>query len=148
MDHELRSPTTDAEWATYHAIRREVLFERRGNGAAYDPNHPDEMRPGNYPLVLWFGVEAVGVIRVDLDAEKGVAFFRRVAVREDLHGHGHGRRLLEHAERFVRTRGFSHIVSYVDPSAVGFYERCGFHRAIDAGPGSSVLMRKAIADAR
>ena len=95
---------------------------------------------------LW-GVSLV-LRQVASDAEKGVAFFRRVAVREDLHGRGHGRRLLEHAERFVRTRGFSHIVSYVDPSAVGFYERCGFHRAIDAGPGSSVLMRKAIADAR
>ena len=148
MGHELRSPATDAEWATYHAIRREVLFERRGNGAAYDANHPDEIRPGNYPLVLWDGTEAVGVIRVDLNPEEGVAFFRRVAVRENLHGHGHGRRLLEQAERVARARGCSHIISYVDPSAIGFYERCGFHRAIEAAPGNSVLMRKTVAESR
>ena len=144
MRHKLRSPATDAEWLAYHAIRRHVLFERRGNGAAYDPNHPDETRPGHYPLVLWAGSEAVAVIRVDVGVEDGVAFFRRVAVREDLQGHGHGRRLLEHAEQFARAHDCSHAASYVDPSAIGFYERCGFHRALEAAAGRSVLMRKAI----
>src|SRR4051812_30744045 len=127
MHHELRRPATDAEWALYHTIRREVLFERRGKGADYDPNRPDETRLGNNPLVLWAGNEAVGVIRVDVDGD--VAVFRRVAVREDLQRRGHGRQLLAFAEEFARARGCSRVDSYVDPSAIGFYERCGFHRA-------------------
>ena len=147
MRHELRSPATDAEWLAYHTIRRQVLFERRGNGAAYNPNHPDETRPGNYSLVLWAGRDAVAVIRVDVGVEDGVAFFRRVAVREDVQRVGHGRRLLEHAEQFARAHDCSHVASYVDPSAIGFYERCGFHRAPQATTGSSVLMRKAIREA-
>jgi ribosomal protein S18 acetylase RimI-like enzyme len=144
MPHELRSPATDAEWLAYHTIRRDVLFERRGNGAAYDPNHPDETRSGNYPLVLWDGTTAVGVIRVDLGVDEGVAFFRRVAVPEDLQRRGHGRRLLQRAEQFASARGCSHIASYVDPGAISFYERCGFERASEHASGSTVLMRKSI----
>jgi hypothetical protein len=35
MTYQLRSPASDAEWASYHEIRRHVLFELRGRGAEY-----------------------------------------------------------------------------------------------------------------
>jgi len=141
--HELRSPATDAEWGAYHTIRREVLFERRGKGAEYDPNRPDETRPGNYPLVLWVGSDAVGVIRVDVDGDRAV--FRRVAVREDVQRRGHGRQLLDSAQEFARAHGCTRADSHVDPAAIGFYERCGFHRVAKESEGHSVLMTKSIA---
>ena len=143
MQEELRPPVTAAEWASYHDIRRHVLFELRGHGAAYDPTHPDELRAGHHPLILWDGAEAVGVIRVDIDAS--VAIFRRVAIRADAQRRGHGRRLLFHAERFAEARGCKEITSYVDVGAVGFYERCGFRRVdVAAEHATAVVMTKSL----
>jgi GNAT superfamily N-acetyltransferase len=140
MRVELRTPTSDADWAIYHTIRRRVLFDGRGNGAAYDANHRDEHLPGHYPFVLWDADVAVGVIRVDI--KDGVATFRRVAVREDLQRQGYGRHLLQAAERFSADRGCTRAESHVDPAAVGFYERCGFRRDGSANDARTVPMSK------
>jgi GNAT superfamily N-acetyltransferase len=130
--YELRRPGTDAEWAAYHQIRRRVLFEMRGRVGVYDAQYPDELRPGNHPLLLLHDGAPVGVIRVDV--EPGRAIFRRVAIREDVQGVGHGRVLLSLAETFARGAGCELVHSYVDPGAVGFYERCGFKRDSSAAP--------------
>jgi GNAT superfamily N-acetyltransferase len=145
MKHDLRPPVGEVEWAAYHRIRRQVLFEHRGRGAEYDAAHPDEFRTGHHPLILWHGDEAVGVIRVDIDAS--VAVFRRVAIREDVQRRGYGRLLLARAERFARANGCVRAESHVDADAVGFYERCGFGRA-GAPPRTArgpVLMTKPLA---
>ena len=134
----LRAPADDLEWTAYHAIRRRVLFEMRGLGPTYDPNHSDEHAAGHHPLVFWDGTAAVGVIRVDVAGE--LAVFRRVAVREDVQGRGYGRRLLGAAEQFARAYGCVRVESHVDPEAVGFYERCGFVRSTGA------VMTKSLAD--
>ena len=140
---DFRPPTTDAEWASYHAIRRRVLFELRGNTAAYDAHHPDDHRTGRHPFLLWAEGVPVGVIRVDVDGP--VATFRRVAVRDDVQRRGHGRRLLEAAERFARRQGCTRIDSHVAPDAVRFYERCGFTPSDPAPtPTGSILMSKTL----
>ena len=142
-NEQLRAPATEDEWADYHAIRRRVLFELRGIGVTYDPHHPDEHRPGHYPLVFWDGSVPVGVIRVDVEGP--VAIFRRVAIRDDVQRRGLGRRLLRAAEKFATEQGCTRIESHVDPSAVTFYERCGFARLRAAGAGgATVLMTKSV----
>ena len=139
---DFRAPATDQEWASYHAIRRRVLFELRGN-AGYDASHPDEHRHGHHPFVLWIDDSPVGVIRVDVDGP--VATLRRVAIRDDVQRRGYGRRLLEHAERFAGRQGCARVESHVDPGAVAFYERCGFAPVGPArGGAASVLMYKAL----
>jgi GNAT superfamily N-acetyltransferase len=142
MQVELKSPTTDADWATYHAIRRRVLFELRGNGSAYDEHHPDETRPGHHPLMLWVAATPVGTIRIDVDGAR--AIFRRVAIREDLQRRGYGRRLLEAAEQFARQQHCTRIESYVDPNAVGSYERCGFGHVSAGSSLAATLMTKGL----
>ena len=145
MNDELRAPATEAEWLAYHAIRRQVLFERRGRGSEYDPNHPDEHRRDHHPLVLWHNNAPVAVIRVDIDGD--TATFRRVAVREDQQRHGLGRLLLVLAEQFARSRGCSRVESHVDAGAIGFYERSGYSRVINAAPrGDAVLMTKLLGE--
>jgi GNAT superfamily N-acetyltransferase len=142
--YELRTPRSDAEWDAYHRIRRTVLFERRGLVGVYDASHPDETRPGNYPWLLLYKHEPVGTVRVDVSGSE--AIFRRVAVREDVQGRGHGRAMLVLAESFAKEHGASRIGANVDPDAVGFYERCGFSRKrSDDGDGKTVLMRKDLA---
>ena len=120
----LRKPDKPDEWGAYHAIRRKVLFENRGSFEVYNDNHPDEHQNGNHPLVLLYDGKTIGVIRVDV--QDHVAWLRRVAVREDLQGAGHGRVLLHLAESFAREQKCDEVRSNVAVDAVGFYERCGY----------------------
>jgi GNAT superfamily N-acetyltransferase len=122
--YELKTPNSIEEWQAYHAIRRKVLFENRGQFDVYEENHPDEHSKGNHPLLLLLDGEAIGVIRVDINGNQ--AMFRRVAIREDLQRAGHGRVLLTLAESFAQEKGCLHIRSDVAPDASGFYERCGY----------------------
>jgi GNAT superfamily N-acetyltransferase len=139
--YELRIPSSSEEWQTYHDIRRKVLFENRGQFGVYDEYHPDEHREGNHPLLLLLDGEPIGVIRVDINGNQ--AIFRRVAVRVDAQGAGHGRVLLTLAESFARAKGCKQIWSNVAPDAVRFYERCGFtFDSLAPITGASVLMQK------
>jgi GNAT superfamily N-acetyltransferase len=140
--YELRPPTSTDEWDAYHAIRRHVLFELRGRGSAYDPNHPDDSRPGNYPLVLFSHRDGpLGVIRIDVDRD--CATFRRVAIRADEQRRGHGRVLIECAEEFARQLGCRRVESIVDAHAIAFYERCGFQRSEpEGGDARAAFMSK------
>ena len=124
MTHLLRSPSSPEDWNAYHAIRRQVLFEQRGQLNTYDADHPDEHRDGNYPKILVVDDKVVGVIRVDLAPPE--ATFRRVAVHPDHQLRGYGTILLRLAEDFTREQGCAQIVSSVAPDAVGFYLKCGF----------------------
>jgi len=143
MQAELRGLATAEDWASYHAIRRRVLFELRGNSAAYDETHPDERRSGHHPFLLWAAGTAVGAIRVDIDGER--AIFRRVAIREDFQRRGYGRHMIEAAEQFARQRHCTRVESHVDSGAVGFYERCGFTHATPATVGQTApLMIKVL----
>src|SRR5262245_61705267 len=101
--YSLKAPAADDEWRTYHAIRRKVLFENRGHFGVYDESHPDDLAPGNYPMLLMYGNEPIGVIRVDVDGE--LAIFRRVAIREDVQRRGNGSVMVSLAEEFARGKG-------------------------------------------
>jgi GNAT superfamily N-acetyltransferase len=135
-DYELRAPRNDEEWRAFHAIRRKVLFENRGKLEAYNENHPDDSKPGNHPLILLYCDDIIGVIRLDIDGT--VAWFRRVAIRDDLQRLGHGRALLRLAEDFAKAQGCSEVRSNAAVEAVGFYERCGYARdeSVPAPPNS------------
>lgn len=124
--YELESPRSQEQWRHYHDIRRRVLWENRGRFGVYDETHPDEHKPGTFPLLLVHRSEAIGVIRIDVNDD--CAIFRRVAIREDVQRLGHGSQLMCLAERFARARGCTRLYSYADPDAVPFYERCGFRR--------------------
>jgi GNAT superfamily N-acetyltransferase len=141
--HELRGPVTNEEWLAFHAIRRKVLFENRGKGDTYIENHPDDSRPGHHPLILLHQGVIVGVIRVDV--VDNVAWFRRVAIRDDLQRLGHGRVLLRLAEAFAKAEGCAEIRSNAAVEPVGFYERCGYERDLSSpSPVNSVRVRKSL----
>jgi len=142
--HTLVTPTNDNEWKAYHDIRRELLFEARGQFGVYDENHPDDKAPGHYPQVLNYGGDTVGVVRIDIDG--AVATVRRVAIRADVQRRGHGRALLSLAQQFAENAGCSKLVSFVAPGTVGFYQRSGFEiaesRMMESSSPESVFMSK------
>jgi GNAT superfamily N-acetyltransferase len=140
--HKLKAPQTDGEWRAFHDIRRKVLFENRGKDD-YIENHPDDTRTGNYPLVLLFHGEIIGVVRIDVCESE--AWLRRVAIREDLQRQGHGRVLLRLAENFALKKNCIGARTNAAAESVGFYERCGYVRdTASVSPVNSVAMRKSL----
>jgi len=143
FQHALRTPQTDEEWRSFHAIRRKVLFENRGKSETYIENHPDDSKPGNHPLILVYGEDIIGVLRMDIEAP--IAWLRRVAIREDLQRCGHGRVLLRLVEAFAKAKRCDEIRSNAAVEAVAFYERCGFARdSYVPAPVNSVRVRKSL----
>ena len=140
--YQLRAPANEAEWQSYHDIRRAVLWEARGQGSVYDPNRPDERLPDRFARILFFENMPVGVLRIDIEPPK--AIFRRVAVRVEHQRKGHGRVMLILAEEFARKHGCVCIQSGVAPDAVGFYESCGFRRVRTREAVASVPMEKVL----
>lgn len=142
-EHELRAPASDDEWSAFHAIRRRVLFENRGKSEIYIENHPDDSKPGNYPLILLCRDVVIGVVRIDL--VESMAWLRRVAIREDSQQMGHGRALLRLAEVFAKAHGCNEVRSNAAVEAVGFYEQCGYATDVAvSGPPNSVRVYKAL----
>lgn len=140
--HELRAPETNTEWLAFHDIRRKVLFENRGKDD-YLENHPDDTKIGNHPLVLVHKGEVIGVVRVDVSESQ--AWLRRVAIREDLQRQGHGKVLLQLAEKFAKTANCSEVRTNAAVESVGFYERCGYVRDVEKlSPVNSVSMWKSL----
>jgi len=134
--HELVTPTTISQWDSFHRIRREVLFEARGEIGVYDADHPDDRAPNNHPKLLLHMGEPVGVVRIDIAGH--VAALRRVAIRADVQRRGHGRALLRLVQRFALDAGCTQLVSFVATDAVGFYRGFGFVAARDPADGTSV----------
>ena len=147
VEHELVTPKGSDQWKAYHDIRRRELFEARGQIGVYDENHPDDRRAANHAKLLLFRGEPVGVVRIDIDG--AVAILRRVAIRSDVQGRGHGRVLLSLAQRFAIDHSCSTLASFVAPDAVGFYRSCGFvvkaSKTASPSAGNSVFMTKRLA---
>ena len=142
-EHELVAPRSNEEWRALHDIRRKVLFENRGKFDTYIENHPDDFKAGHHPLLLLYKGEAIGVVRVEVSGT--VAWFRRIAIREDLQRKGHGRILLRLAEEFAKAEGCDEVLSNAAVEAVGFYERCGYERDVsESSPPNSVRVRKSL----
>lgn len=144
IEYELMPPADVDAWRAYHDIRRQVLFEARGQFGVYDEHRPDDRSPGHHARLLRYRGDPIGVIRIDvLDGE---ATFRRVAIRADVQRRGHGRALLALAQEFAAAQGCGRLASHVAPDAVPFYEKCGFSVAGEAaGRDRSVFMTKRLA---
>jgi GNAT superfamily N-acetyltransferase len=142
-DYELVSPADAASWRAFHDIRREVLFEARGQYGVYNESHPDDAAPGHHLKLLLHRGDPVGVVRIDISGHE--AILRRVAIRSEVQRCGHGRVLVSLAEAFAVSHRCGRLASHVARDAMGFYEKCGFakaHAGEDSSDGQSVLMTK------
>lgn len=139
---ELSVVETPEQWAAYHSIRQRVLWEARSKSPRYDPDHPDDRRPGNHPLLYVLDGNPVGALRVDLDGN--VAWFRRVAISEEFQRQGHGSRMIEAAMAFARERGSRIVKSNVARDAVGFYEKLGFKVVGEVHPHVGIPMMRTL----
>jgi GNAT superfamily N-acetyltransferase len=139
-EYQLVSPADADAWRVYHDIRRDVLFEARGQFGVYDEHHPDDRAAGHHAKLLLHRGDPVGVIRIDISGHEAV--FRRVAIRADVQRGGHGRALLLLAQEFAAAHGCGRLASHVAPDAVQFYQKCGF--SIEKEPAAGLSRRESV----
>ena len=114
--YRLDQPRCARDWQAYYGIRRRVFNL---------PRPEEAISPNCHPLLLWLEDHPIGAIQVD-DLRNAAAALRLVAIDPDWQGGGHGRAMLERAERFVRDLGCKKAVVYATPEAAGFYEQAGY----------------------
>jgi len=126
MKFALITPTTPDAWTQYHTIRKQELFDAKGR-INYDPNHPDEHRAGNVPLLFIADGIGIGTARLDTRSiDTGVV--RLVSITRAEQGKGYGRILMDRLETLARKKEFSKLFLNAAPEAIGFYERLGYVR--------------------
>jgi len=125
VNYELARPSTAAEWAAYHDIRRVAIFERYLPGQTYDPEDADEFKKLNLPHLLRHDEDAIGTLRIDVLGDARAAF-RLIAIRPDLQGQGHGAALLRLAEERAAAFGCGEVVLNAIKPALGFYRKHGY----------------------
>lgn len=140
-DFELKHLRTEADWQAYHHIRRTILFEGRGRGDVYDPNHPDDRKENNYPFLLIHDDLPVGTVRVDIDRQDRSAYMRLVAVIAEEQGKGFGRVMIRLVEAFVLENRCTVLHVVPNKDAVGFYRKCGYS-ATELQDSEPIVMRK------
>ena len=140
--HALVPPRSAADWAAYHAIRRDAIFAVHLPGQAYDETDGDEFKPGHAPHVLLMGNAVIGTIRIDT-IDRARAGFRLVGIRSDLQRQGHGAIMLDLAERVVYQQGVREITINANAQSLAFYLRHGYLHGVwrDVGPVPDTLIR-------
>jgi GNAT superfamily N-acetyltransferase len=140
--YSLEPVQSPAQWAAYHAIRRDAIFALLLPEQSYDENHPDEFKFGNLPHILNHGGELIGTVRIDL-LNPTQAGLRLIGIRPDRQRQGHGRALLKLAERAVRDFGRTKVVINAHPTSLAFYLANGYSGGNwrDIGPVPAGLVR-------
>ena len=146
MDYTLVEVSDPQDWAHYHAIRRQELFEARGRYGVYDPTYPGERLPGMHPYLLKLNDRPLGTTRLDM-REDGTAIFRLVAITATEQGKGHGRVLGQLVEARARAFGATTLFVNAAATALGYYQATGWHQHVwdeaDAGlTNGCIQMRK------
>lgn len=116
----------DTSGVSKHAVLD--LYRANNWSAAEKPDEFHRALLNSHALVTaWDGQRLVGLANAISDAFL-VVYYPHVVVDPDYHRRGIGRELMARLMR--RYEGFHQHGVMADPSAVGFYERCGF-QAVD-----------------
>ena len=124
--YRLIETSTPDYWNSYHTIRKRILWESRGLSGVYRDDHPDEVKAGNFPMILLLEDKIIGVVRIDIDPERKLATMRRVAIIEREQRKGHGRTLVELVERFAANHACNRIEVAAANDAETFYQKGGY----------------------
>lgn len=132
--------SSQSQWEAYHQIRRHVLFELRGLTGCND-QHPDDRKPGHFPLIFVDENGPLGAVRLDLTGS-GNGVVRMVAIVADRQRQGIGRAMMIAVERLAMAQRVVRLEVHAAPDAVRFYYKIGWEM-VDAHQPNP-LMAKAL----
>lgn len=130
-DHSLKVVVERTSlWRSFHEICRTSLF--RQTEEQYDPERVDSYYPqpaSRTELLLSFKGAAIGTVAID-DLMNGQAALRMVAIHPEHQRNGHGRMLLQLAEKFAAQQGVQQLCVNANPEATDFYRALGFTEGV------------------
>ena len=90
---------------------------------------PEELeREKNDILICYFDDKVLEGCCLLTQAGPGEVRLRQMAVLQGLQRHGIGKALMQFAENIARDRGFTTICMHARKTAMGFYEKLGYHK--------------------
>lgn len=119
------TPREPANWETYHAIRRSLLWDG-GKRYDYRSDHPDDTAAGNFTMLFLVADEPVGVVRIDVRNKKKEAVFRQLAIAPSHQRKGYGTLFMKAAEDFARGKNCETFIASITPDVMPFYLDLGY----------------------
>ncbi len=104
-------------------LRNDIL--RKPLGLSFSPDELDKEK--DEILIGAFEDEKMLGCCMLIKESPSVVRLRQMAVLNNLQGKGIGRALMQFAENIARDRGFRKITMHARKSAIGFYEKLGYH---------------------
>lgn len=137
------APQTDAEWASYHDLRWQVLRAPWGQPRGGDDD--EGLEPTVHAMIADEAGQAIAVGRLIVKSATE-AQVRSMATAEPWRGRGLGRQVLEYLEQQARAAGIQTVFLNARENALGFYAKLGY-QAVGPGPTlfgviRHVVMRK------
>ena len=122
MTVEVRAPAGEADRTALHAVRHEVFTI--GQGVPVSIERDDLDATADHALALLDG-RVVGTGRL-LAGDDGIGRVGRMAVLDEVRGHGVGAAVLRFLEGRAADRGLREIELHAQSHACGFYARAGY----------------------
>ncbi|MGD0465894.1 MAG: bifunctional GrpB family protein/GNAT family N-acetyltransferase [Gammaproteobacteria bacterium] len=114
----------DNEWATYHRIREEQIFNTINT--AYDRNHSSITAENNYHFILYKGINIVAVAHVELLQDGITIALRSLATDSQYKKQGCGRYIMQTLEKLGKYQKQQFIKMHARLSAEQFYRKLGY----------------------
>lgn len=115
------------EWENYHRIRKEQIFDPIN--VIYDENHPSIHGKNNFHFALYYGSRIVSTAHVEFLNELEAAL-RSLSTDEPFKSQGHGKKMMEFLEEWLRLHSVKFVKMHARLSAENFYRKLGYEDCI------------------
>ncbi len=116
-------PITEHDFEAYYRLRYEVL-RKPWNQPLGSEKDADEAT-STHVCIKNEQDEIIAVCRLQA-VDKDIAQIRYMAIKENLHGKGLGKQIMNYTEGLAKEQGFTAIHLHARENAVEFYKSCGY----------------------
>ena len=121
------------QFYSFKSYLKDLMEYDEPRPAEYWINAMKHLKTPEYENITFVAVkddQVVGFISITSALMRGLGTLQRIGVSPDCNGQGIGKMLFQAADEFWRQRKMRKIatcVSSINPGALKFYQKCGFH---------------------
>lgn len=121
------------QFTSFKSYLKDLMEIDEPRPAEYWVNAMKYLKTEDYENITFVAVDndkVVGFISITSALKRRLGTLQRIGVTPDCNGKGIGKMLFEAADQFWRQRNMRKVatcVSSINPGALKFYQKCGFH---------------------